>query len=110
MSKAKKQKQVTGRATAKKGKTTLPEFFDIVTIVSLAGFAGSAGGGYILGMLYTRAIFTIMMFCLVSFASSFAISHFMRENPVKQVFYFKSWLGMMISLVVIAVLSLGLPY
>ncbi|MHA1683395.1 MAG: hypothetical protein ACTSUE_20815 [Promethearchaeota archaeon] len=110
MSKARKGQKVTDRLQAGKADKGLAQLFDIITIVSLVGFVLVAGGAYVLGMLYSRVIFVIIMYCLVSFGSSFAIGHFIRENPVQEKKYFNFWFGLMVAIVIFLILSLGLPY
>ena len=110
MSKARKGQKVSDRLQVDKKDKGLPQLFDIIALVSLAGFVVVAGGGYVVGMLYTRTIFAIMMYCLVSFGSSFAVGHFIRENPVHEKKYFNSWFGLMAAAVILLILSLGLPF
>ena len=110
MSKARKGQRLPDRAQLERESNKLPHFLDIIALVSLGATVIVGGGGYVLDMLYTRTIFTILMFCLVCFGSSFAISHFIRENPVLEKKYFNSWFGLMVVMVVLLIMSLGLPF
>ena len=110
MSKAKRQKRVTDRLQLKSSQKDLPKLLDMIALISLLGFLAAGGGGYLLDMLYTVSIFAIMMFCIISFGISYAISHMMKEQPHLQVKYFKWWFAAIIAIVILLILRLGVFY
>ncbi|MFX0103836.1 MAG: hypothetical protein ACFFCS_30010 [Candidatus Hodarchaeota archaeon] len=110
MSKAKRQKRLTDRLQLTKSQKDLSKLLDMIALVSLLGILAAGGGGYLLDMLYTTTIFSILMFCIISFGLSYAVSHMMREHPHLQVKYFKMWFTALIATSVILILRLGMFY
>jgi hypothetical protein len=111
MSKARKEPRLASRLRLKKEDLSLPKLFDIIALVAFVGAAAVAGGGYVLDKLYTRSVFVIMMYCLVTFGLSYAMGRFMKDQGEDtHVRYFKYWLGGEIVIIVLLVLSLGLFY
>jgi uncharacterized membrane protein len=116
MSKARKVPRVIDRLRVSKQDRNLPKLFDMISLIS-AAFAIVLGGGglaadflFEIQLLYTRSIFTILMFSLVVFGSSIAIGKLMRTYPDAQESYFKQWFGAMVVIIIILIFSLGLFY
>lgn len=110
MSKAKRQKRVTNRLQLKTSQKDLSKLLDMIALLSLIGILAAGGGGYLLDMLYTISVFSILMFCGVSFGVSYAASHMIKEHPTLQVKYFRMWIVLLVATAIILVLRLGMFY
>lgn len=86
----------------------LPRLFDMIALVSIAGAAVLLGGGYVLDLLGSRSMFTVLLFCLVSSGLAYGTGRFMKDHPEFQVKYFKHWFAATVVISVLLILSLGM--
>ena len=139
MSKARKESQLSSRLRVKKEDKSLPKLFDAIALVAIGVALLSVlilfimynevrdmiarGATNILDPAYgvlnpqylrlqynMRVPFATMLYCLVTFGSSYAMGRFMTDQEHLQVKYFQSWFAGELVLIVLLILSLGLFY
>ena len=124
MSKIKKGTQnITSRFRVQKQDMTLPKLFDMIALISFLGAVAFAGATYFIqnkldGLLPTnsrygfwivwvRAAFSLMMYCLITFGTSYGMGRFMKDQEHEQVKYFRLWFAAQVILAALLILGLG---
>ncbi len=129
MSKIRKGPSMTTRLRVQRQDMTLPKLFDMIALIAFLGAVILAGGTYILNekldaldklhaygsrydfwMMWIRATFTLMMYCLVTFASAYGMGRFMRDQEHDQVKYFRQWFAAELILAVLLVFNIAVPF
>jgi len=115
VSKALKKKKIPDSLKLDEEQQELEKLFNIMALISFLVLITVIGGAYIISgmdtkLLYTRSVFIVILYSAVVCGLSYAMSHFIRENPYTQVSFFKKWMGGLIIFTTIMIISLGLFY
>ncbi|HME54607.1 MAG TPA: hypothetical protein VKM55_20515 [Candidatus Lokiarchaeia archaeon] len=116
MSKARKEQRMPERLRLKRQDLSLPKLFDMIALVSLLGSLASVGlCVFWLEILkhpaLPRSFFSIAIFCVITLGTSFAVGRYMMDRGESTyVQYFRNWLAAEIVVIVLIIMSLGLPF
>ena len=117
MSKARKEQQkMPERLRLKKQDLSLPKLFDMIALVSFIASLGSIGVCILwLDILdhvtLPRSFFSLAIFCVITTGLSYAVGRYMMDHgETTHVETFRKWLAAEMVVVVLLILSLGLPF
>jgi cytochrome bd-type quinol oxidase subunit 2 len=123
MSKIRKGSNITTRLRVQKQDLSLPKLFDMIALISFLGAVVFTGATYLinekLDMLrepaaeyyfwrtWIRVAYSIMMYCLITFGTSYGMGRFMKDQEHDQVKQFRLWFGTQVVVAVLLILTLG---
>nr|MDO8086287.1 hypothetical protein [Candidatus Sigynarchaeum springense] len=123
MSKIRKGLDMTTRLRLKKQDLTLPKLFDMIALISFLGAVAFAGATYFMNekldaltptatrydfwLTWIRASFALMMYCLITFATSYGMGRFMKDQEHDQIKYFRQWFAVEVVVAVLLVFNLA---
>ncbi|MEX2680350.1 MAG: hypothetical protein Q6373_002015 [Candidatus Sigynarchaeota archaeon] len=114
---------MTKRLRLKRQDLTLPKLFDMIALISFLGAVAFAGATYFMNekldaltptaprygfwLTWIRAAFALMMYCLFTFATSYGMGRFMKDQEYEQVKRFRQWFAAEIVVAVLLVFNLA---
>ena len=88
----------------------------MIALVSFIGALGSVGFcvfwlGIINHPTLSRSFFTVAIFCVITAGTSYAVGRYMMDHGEStHVQYFRYWLATELVVIVLLIMSLGLPF
>jgi hypothetical protein len=123
MSKIRKGSNITTRLRVQKQDLSLPKLFDMIALISFLGAVVFTGATYLINekmdallptsdeflfwRTWIRVAYSIMMYCLITFGTSYGMGRFMKDQEHDQVKQFRLWFATQVVVAVLLILSLG---
>ncbi len=125
-SKISKAANITTRLRVQKQDMTLPKLFDMMALISFLGAVAFTGATYLIQnkldtllptnsryafwTVWVRVAFSLMMYCLTTFGTSYGLGRFMKDQEYDQVKYFRLWFAAQLIMAALLIIGLGVFY